>query len=92
MSVLLNETRVSLLTLARELGVHVSTVWRWSLRGVRGHQLKCFSLGGRRYTTRQAFTRFLAATNGERIVVGQTPRQRERAIDLAEKELDALGA
>jgi Protein of unknown function (DUF1580) len=89
---LLNETRVSFPKQAQEEGVHVSTVWRWALRGVKGHRLESFSLGGRRYTTREAFARFVAATNDERVNVGQTPRQREREIDAAEKELDALGA
>ena len=92
MSVLLNESRVSLTKLAREQGVHVSTVWRWALRGVRGHRLECFSLGGRRYTTREAFERFIAHTTTKGCPRPETPRQRQRSIDAAERELDQLGA
>lgn len=91
MTALLTETRVSLTKLAREQHVHVSTVWRWALRGVRGHRLESFSLGGRRYTTREAFERFIARTNGERLPASQTPRQRQRDIDAVEHELDRMG-
>ena len=40
MSPILNETRYSLSQLARHVGVHVGTVWRWTLHGVRGHKLR----------------------------------------------------
>ena len=43
---------------ARENRKHVSTVWRWVLRGVKGHRLESFLVGGRRYTTREAVGRF----------------------------------
>jgi hypothetical protein len=51
-------------------------VWRWALRGYKGHKLESFSIGGKKYTTDQAYERFIAALNGEpaRHV---TPRQRE---------------
>lgn len=63
MSSLLNESRISLTKLAKELGVHASTVWRWSLRGVGGNRLEHYTLGGRRYTSREAFDRFVARSN-----------------------------
>ena len=88
---LLSENRVSLTALARELNVSASTCSRWTLRGIRGHRLECFSLGGRRYTTRESLARFVAATNGERVECGQTPRQRERQIERAERRADELG-
>jgi hypothetical protein len=68
----------------------VSTCWRWCLRGIRGHQLESFSVGGRKFTTREAFSRFVARTNGER-VVSETPRQREASIRRAEKRAAELG-
>jgi hypothetical protein len=86
----MRETRIALGLLAREQGVSVTTSWRWCLRGIRGHVLETFTLGGRRYTTREAFSRWVAVTNGEPVTTGQTPRQRERAIDAAEREADAL--
>lgn len=88
MTDLLDEQRISLTALSQELGVHVSTVWRWVLRGLRGHHLECVRIGGRRYTTREAFARFIAATNGQRL---PTPdKQRTAEVDRAEEELDDL--
>jgi hypothetical protein len=73
---------------------HVSTVWRWVLTGVRGIKLETFVVGCQRFTTKQAIERFIAATtaraNGEPLPT-RTPRQRERAIDAAERELSKAG-
>jgi hypothetical protein len=91
MSALLSETRIPINTLARELSVHVSTVWRWTLRGVRGHRLERITIGGRTYTTREAFERFVSATNGEKLPARRTNRQREADQRRAEMELEALG-
>lgn len=88
---LLTELRISFNDLSKELDVSVSTVWRWTVRGIRGHRLESFSLGGRRFTTRAAFTRFLIATNRGRIESGETSRQRERRIEQAEGRADELG-
>jgi hypothetical protein len=89
---LLAEHRLSLTELSKQQRIAVSTIWRWAIRGIRGHRLECFSLGGRRYTTHEAFARFVARTNGEKVVNGQLPRQREAAIREAERDLDRLGA
>jgi hypothetical protein len=73
---------------------HVATVWRWALRGVRGVKLETVLVGAQRFTSHEAIERFIVATtakaNGESAPV-RTPRQRERAIDRAEKELAAEG-
>jgi hypothetical protein len=91
MDELLFEDRVSFTRLAQEQHVSVPTVWRWAQRGIKGHVLESFSVGGRRYTTREAFARFIARTNGQRVVNGQTPRQREAAIRRAERRAAELG-
>lgn len=91
MSALLSETRLPINKLASELDVHVSTVWRWTLRGVRGHRLERLIVGGRTYTTREAFERFVAATNGQKLPAGRTPRQRLADQRRAEAALDAMG-
>lgn len=88
---LLHETRISLTKLAQEQNVSVPTPWRWSTRGNRGHILETFSIGGRKFTTREAFERWVAKINGEPILNGETPRQRQRAIDRAEKRAQELG-
>ncbi len=45
---------------------HVSTVWRWSLRGVGGVKLETVKIGSRIVTSKQAATRFIAATTENR--------------------------
>ncbi len=87
---LLDEQRLTLNQLAKQEGVNPSTVWRWSLRGVRGVELETFSVGARRFTTSEAFARFVegttAAAKGEKSQV-RTNRQRDAAIAQAEREL-----
>jgi hypothetical protein len=88
---LLHETRIALTRLAQEQKVSVPTAWRWSTRGVKGHTLETLSVGGRKYTTREAFSRFVSRTSGEKVVQVESPRQRQRAIDQAERRAEQLG-
>lgn len=92
----LKEQRLSLTELARQEGVAVPTPWRWSKRGVNGVVLETFNIGGRRYTTQEAFQRFVerstVAANGEPAApTTRTSRQREAAISQAEAELAKAG-
>ena len=87
---ILSEPRIPFGKLARREGVHVSTVWRWCLRGIRGHVLESFSVGGKKFTTEPAYHRWLAAINGGP-VCAETPRQREAEIERAEKRAAELG-
>ncbi|MCC6673300.1 MAG: DUF1580 domain-containing protein [Planctomycetes bacterium] len=57
---LLAEEPLSLNDAGRMLGKHSATLWRWSLRGVRGVRLETFRVGRELRTTRQALLRFLA--------------------------------
>lgn len=63
------DEHVSLNQAAKELpsggpsGVHVSTIVRWSTRGIGGVKLETTRFGGRRYTTRGALLRFFEALN-----------------------------
>lgn len=91
MSPLLTETRISFAKVAQEMGVHVSTVWRWSLRGIRGNRLECFSLGGRRYTSREAVERFVTRQNVAPSTNIPASPDRVHAVEMAETELDRLG-
>lgn len=43
--------------------VDVSTVWRWAQRGVGGIKLETVKVGGKKLTSRQALSRFIAATS-----------------------------
>lgn len=92
--VLLTEERISVAKLARREKKSPVTVWRWTTRGVRGVKLETYCVGNRRYTTEEAWGRFVerttAAANGEPIPA-RTVRERSRAIDCAERELEAEG-
>jgi len=87
---LLSETRLSLSKLAQEEKVSPSTPWRWTKSGVRGCQLESFSVGARRFTTREAFSRFVEATTAAAATGPmpsvRTPRQLERTVAAAERE------
>lgn len=93
---LLNEDRLTMGELARQEELNPCTIWRWTGRGVKGVRLETFSIGGRRFTTQQAFQRFVAATtaaaNGESATTAvRTNRQREASIAKAEAELAKAG-
>ena len=93
---LLSEHRISMTKLAHQERVAIPTTWRWRQKGVRGIYLETFMRGGRRYTTQEAFARFVEATtraaNGEQpSTAARTNRQRESALARAECALDAAG-
>jgi len=70
---------------------HVATLHRWRLKGVHGVRLETVRIGGRRYTSQEAISRFVAATTAAADgspPPARTARQRERAIREAEKELN----
>ncbi|CAK9037563.1 Uncharacterized protein SCF082_LOCUS22241 [Durusdinium trenchii] len=89
--VLLAEDRIGLSKLARREGVSPVTAWRWSTRGLHGIVLETFCVGKKRMTTEQAWERFVERTtakaNGDPIPT-RTAKQKERAIDAAEAELE----
>lgn len=41
--------------------LHYSTIFRWAQRGVRGRRLETLLVGGTRFTSLEALSRFLAA-------------------------------
>lgn len=43
-------------------GIHPSTLHRWRQRGIRGVRLETLLIGGARYTSTEALSRFFAAT------------------------------
>lgn len=74
--------------------VNLSTVWRWCLKGVRGRRLESVAVGGRRYTSREALTRFFApspADPGNDAPAIRTPARRQRDHARAVEALDAAG-
>lgn len=88
------EKRLTLTKLAQREGVNTSTVWRWAQKGVRSIRLETFCVGGRRFTSEEAFARFVelttAAAESERSV-SSVRRQDEEETQGVEEGLDDLG-
>jgi len=72
---------------------HVSTLVRWSIRGVGTPPIKLETLkiGGRRLTSVEAIGRFIAALSVREGPAPVTVSARKVAIQAAEAELDAEG-
>ena len=62
---LLTEDLISLPEAARELPTnpHVSAIYRWCNRGIRGVRLESIKIGGKMFTSRQSLTRFIQRTS-----------------------------
>lgn len=91
------ERLISLAEAARSLpsgSVHVATIHRWQLRGIRGIRLPSVLIGGVRHTSREALAWWFAATTAAAdgtAPATRTPNQRDRAIAAAERELADAG-
>lgn len=76
MSALLHqEDRVPLIALATELGVDRKTVSRWADEGYCGLRLESYRIGKKRFSSRQAAERFLAALNASPVTQVSVRRQ-----------------
>jgi hypothetical protein len=77
--------------------VHVSTLVRWILHGVRGVQLEAARVGGRWVTSPEALERFSATLTAQHVtplstVTGQKDSfRRSRQQERVEQELAAFG-
>lgn len=88
---LLEENRISLTQLAQEQHVSVPTAWRWSTAGSNGHVLPTFRLGKKRFTTREAFARWVARINGTKLSAGRQSKKRNAEIRAAEARVASAG-
>ena len=71
---------------------HVSTIFRWALRGVRGIRLETIRIGGTLCTSEEALVRFFQRLSGEEPALPtKTSRARRREIARAERELERAG-
>ncbi len=78
--------------LSRAIDKDVSTIYRWTQRGVRGHVLGSYMMGGQRYVDRQDFVDFLAALNTSSVAPPAVVRRdREERLHRVEQELDRAG-
>lgn len=66
---------------------HVSTIWRWATHGVgpERKKLETISIGGRRYTSRQAMLRFAAM-----LTANERSSTHNSQADAADQQLDQL--
>jgi hypothetical protein len=73
---------------------HVSCIYRWAQRGCRGIRLETIQIGGTSCTSSEALQRFFealtVARNGEQ-PAARTARQRVKAVELANSELERSG-
>jgi Protein of unknown function (DUF1580) len=72
--------------------VHLNTLHRWRLRGIKGTKLETVLVGGRRMTSVESLHRFIAKCSGDPAPSESTPAKRRKEIDAAERELDLQGA
>ncbi len=89
----LTETdRLSVNQLARREGVHVATIWRWMLSGVRGIKLRATRLGGRRFILESDWLAFSAALNADLAdaPADPTPAAVTARAERAGRELDTV--
>lgn len=68
--------------------VHISAVYRWVQRGIRGTRLEVIRVGGTTYTSREALQRFASPAAEPHQAVNLNPTSRQRQIDRALKRLD----
>ncbi len=68
--------------------IHISAVYRWMQKGVRGVKLDFVFIGGTRYTSVEALQRFVdrLSMNDRGIPRESTPRRRQMEIDTAARE------
>lgn len=84
---IIKENKLTLAEAARELGLHISTLHRWRLKGVRGRKFPTVLVGGRRYVLRRDLQDFV---NGDQLEP-QRGNEIEQRVRDANRKLDARG-
>lgn len=69
---------------------HVSTLWRWARRGIRGVKLETIDIGGTSCTSREALDRFYAAVTALRM--GQEPKPLPPPAAIVKRTKNAIAA
>lgn len=69
--------------------IHISAVYRWAQRGVRGTRLEVVRVGGTTYTSREALQRF-ALPPAQPFESAKPNAAREQQIDRALRHLDGF--
>ena len=88
---LITETLIDFAATAREFpgrAVCIQTLHRYRLNGVRGVKLESCLIGGRRFTSREAVARFIAAQNASESPPAISQQQRAKQSAAARRELE----
>jgi hypothetical protein len=80
----LAEERLTLKEVAKLARVHLATVWRWTLVGVRGKRLRTVLLGGRRWVLQRDLDQFLTEESQTMSQVEPTARAKRVEEQLYE--------
>ena len=71
---------------------HIATMHRYRLHGVRRVKLETILIGGLRYTSKEAISRFIAAQNADdNHTPAISPAQRAMQSAAARRELESMG-
>ena len=68
--------------------IHISAVYRWAQRGVRGTRLEVIRVGGTTYTSREALQRFASPPDAPFEPTTPNSPARQQQIDRALHRLD----
>jgi hypothetical protein len=68
--------------------IHISAIYRWAQRGIRGIRLEVIRVGGTTYTSREALQRFASPSPTASTVTRQNSASRQKQIDNALQSLD----
>jgi Protein of unknown function (DUF1580) len=90
MTAIIDSPRYSLSKVAQAANVHVGTVWRWSLHGVRGRKLPTLLIGGRRYVLAADLEAFLAGGGEPARPATPRPVDDVRRDEVVDAQLDVL--
>jgi hypothetical protein len=88
----LGKSRYRLGELAQAMDKHISTIVRWTQRGVKGRVLRSYLLGGQRYIDREDVLAFIQAINGDEVGNEHVPSTRRKAeMQRVDEDLNRAG-
>ncbi len=86
-----NKDRFTIREVATLLDKNISTVWRWTMRSVRGRKLSRFYIGARAYILREDLDTFLNGTGASEDTAEAVSAEKSAARAKVGAELDAAG-